>query len=58
MGRGIPSTPGEGSGEAAMHPPQNFFSILDFKMATFGCILGTIFTVKLFCLNAETSSRG
>jgi len=36
-GEGVsPSPPhGEGAGEGALPPPQNFFSILDLKMASF-----------------------
>ena len=57
-GRGVSLPTGEGSGKGAMPPPQNFFFDFGSQDGDFRCIMGTIFTVQLFGLNAKASSRG
>ena len=57
MGRGVLPTGGScrGAGDA---PSSEFFFDFGSQNGDFRCILGTIFTVQLFGLNAKASSRG
>jgi len=56
-GERVSSSPlGEGSGEGAQPPPQNFFLILDLKMANCGAFLVQLFAVQLVALHAKSSA--
>jgi len=45
--------PGQGAGEGAVPPPQNFFLILALNMVSFGAFWMAFFTVQLPVLHAK-----
>jgi len=50
--------PRRSSAVGARMLPKKFFSDFDSQNGDFRCILGTIFTIQLFGLNAKASSLG
>ena len=52
-GEGCTLRPGEGAGEGAVPPPQNFFLILALNMVSFGAFWMVFFTVQIPVLHAK-----